>query len=199
VASYPRLGLPLPLELANTLFARAGQPCDALATPGDLAAWLQANAEHFPGRLPASSRPLVQRFRHLRDVLRQVFIAVIEGAPPAPASIRFLNELSAAAPQYARLSWSAAAPHLTMVELGDARATALATVARAGMQLLAGPELGRISRCQAPGCVLFFLKEPHRRHWCSAACGNRARVARHYLRHRSATVRPDQQRSLHLF
>ena len=41
--------------------------------------------------------------------------------------------------------------------------------------------------CGAPGCVLMFLKHHPRREWCSNACGNRARQARHYDR----TRRPD--------
>ena len=40
----------------------------------------------------------------------------------------------------------------------------------------------------APGCVLYFVQDHPRREWCSTACGNRARVARHYDRHhRQAT------------
>src|SRR2546429_545268 len=39
----------------------------------------------------------------------------------------------------------------------------------------------------ALGCVLYFVKDHPRREWCSAACGNRARAARHYSRHRAAT------------
>jgi hypothetical protein len=38
--------------------------------------------------------------------------------------------------------------------------------------------------CGAPGCVLMFLKDHPRREWCSNACGNRARQARHYDRTR---------------
>ncbi|WP_157406359.1 CGNR zinc finger domain-containing protein, partial [Actinomadura chibensis] len=37
--------------------------------------------------------------------------------------------------------------------------------------------------CLAPGCVLYFIKNHPRREWCSTACGNRARAARHYARH----------------
>jgi len=68
-------------------------------------------------------------------------------------------------------------------------ASAAASVARASIELLASPDRERICICQAPGCVLFFLKEGRRRHWCSAACGNRARVARHYARHRPGDKR----------
>ena len=42
----------------------------------------------------------------------------------------------------------------------------------------------QLRACHAPGCVLYFLKDHPRREWCSTACGNRARAARHYRRHR---------------
>ncbi|WP_225993278.1 CGNR zinc finger domain-containing protein [Actinomadura rudentiformis] len=42
----------------------------------------------------------------------------------------------------------------------------------------------QLRACLAPGCVLYFLKNHPRREWCTAACGNRARGARHYRRHR---------------
>jgi len=61
---------------------------------------------------------------------------------------------------------------------------ALALIARASIDLLTGPDRMRLGVCGAPGCVLFFLKESRRNQWCSATCGNRARVAQHYRRHR---------------
>jgi predicted RNA-binding Zn ribbon-like protein len=186
VARYPRLGLPVPLELVNTQFAQSGQCRDALATPDDLDAWLQANAELFPGptHAPASSGTELEQFRALRDALRALCGAVAEGTPPPHAALQVLNDLSAQAPQFARLEWLEGAPHVTMVDVTLVGATPLAIVARAAIQLLAGPDRERISACRGPGCVLFFLKERRRRDWCSATCGNRARVARHYRRHR---------------
>jgi predicted RNA-binding Zn ribbon-like protein len=186
VARYPRLGLPLPLELVNTQFAQSGQLRDALATPDDLDAWLLANAELFPGPTQAApaSRNELERFRTLRHALRELFSAVAEGTPPPRSALQVLNDLSAQAPQFARLEWVEGAPHVRMVDVTHVGSTPLAIVARAAIQLLAGPDGRRISACRGPGCVLFFLKERRRRDWCSATCGNRARVARHYRRHR---------------
>ena len=45
-------------------------------------------------------------------------------------------------------------------------------------------------RVHAPGCVLYFIKDHPRREWCSTACGNRARAARHYARHTRNTKAP---------
>jgi predicted RNA-binding Zn ribbon-like protein len=63
-------------------------------------------------------------------------------------------------------------------------ALALARLAAEAVDLLARPST--LGVCEAPGCVLYFVRDRPRRQWCSAACGNRARVARHYRRHRSS-------------
>jgi predicted RNA-binding Zn ribbon-like protein len=61
---------------------------------------------------------------------------------------------------------------------------ALAQVAAEAQQLLTGGSLLRA--CHAPGCVLYFARTHPRREWCSVACGNRVRAARHYRTVRSA-------------
>src|SRR6266851_2221676 len=50
----------------------------------------------------------------------------------------------------------------------------------------------QLRACHAPGCVLYFVKSHPRREWCSVACGNRARAARHYdkIREGRAGSRP---------
>jgi predicted RNA-binding Zn ribbon-like protein len=180
---YPRLGLPPPFELVNTSFADAGEPHDALATPAELDEWIEANGEHFPTRPHApSTAGDLERFRQLRHVLRNIFDAIDQGAAPGARDIDVLNEISAAAPQFVRLEWSGTARHLRIIDVADAHTSVLATVARAAIELLGGPEMERISHCQRPGCVLFFLKERRSSQWCSSVCGNRARVARHYAR-----------------
>jgi predicted RNA-binding Zn ribbon-like protein len=183
---YPKLDLPLALELANTIFVSAGQPCDALASPADLDAWLRANVEQFSSLPPTATMADVNRFRSLRHALRRIFSSVADATAPLSEDIEVLNTASAAAPEFARFDWFGRGPRMTLLTTADATTTALARIARTAIELLAGPNMTRISDCQAPGCVLFFLREPRRRHWCSPACGNRARVARHYARHRPA-------------
>jgi predicted RNA-binding Zn ribbon-like protein len=113
----------------------------------------------------------------------------VEARSPAPAAVALLNEISAAAPRWARLDWPSQTPRPTCVEVADEPiVVARASVARSCIDLLTGPERERLSVCRAPGCVLFFLKEGGRREWCSAQCGNRARVARHYQRHHVRVV-----------
>jgi predicted RNA-binding Zn ribbon-like protein len=61
----------------------------------------------------------------------------------------------------------------------------LADVAYEAQHLL-GENGSTLRACRAPGCVLYFAKTHPRREWCSVACGNRARAARHYHALRSA-------------
>jgi predicted RNA-binding Zn ribbon-like protein len=58
----------------------------------------------------------------------------------------------------------------------------LAQVARQAIDLLGGADGARLLACYAHGCVLYFVKSHPRREWCSVACGNRVRAARHYQR-----------------
>ena len=60
--------------------------------------------------------------------------------------------------------------------------TGLAQVAEQAAGLLGGEDAARLRACYAPGCVLYFIKTHPRREWCSVACGNRVRAARHYQR-----------------
>jgi predicted RNA-binding Zn ribbon-like protein len=71
------------------------------------------------------------------------------------------------------------------VTAGVTFADALTTViAQQAIYLVTSPQWDLLRPCVAPGCAYFFVKT-HRREWCSAVCGNRARVARHAQRQRS--------------
>ena len=181
--SHPTLGEPLPIELANTIYARRHEIVDGLATPGDLAAWLQI---HGCDVQADASAAIVSEFRELRDAIRALFRATLDGESPPAAAVETLNRTSAAAPAFPRLIWPPdGEPRVEVASSGDNSAAAvLAGVARAAIEFLGGPDRDRLRDCQAPGCVLFFLKDHPRREWCSAGCGNRARAARHYRRHR---------------
>ncbi|WP_323188145.1 CGNR zinc finger domain-containing protein [Streptomyces sp. NBC_00237] len=67
----------------------------------------------------------------------------------------------------------------------DPLLVALGEVAAQGIRLFTGEDWEKVRACPAPGCVLYFVKSPVRREWCTTACGNRVRVARHSRRARS--------------
>jgi predicted RNA-binding Zn ribbon-like protein len=188
--TYTRLREPLAIELANTLFTDGGRPLDALTTPAALTRWMEANAERIglplPRRLGTGE---LERTRELRTIIRALLATAVDSDPPPAATIRRLNQLAALAPFAARLDWRAGEPPKAHVSLGTAgRLDALlALLAQGAIDVLGGSGAGRLRRCEAPGCINYYLKDHPRRGWCSPKCGNRVRVARHYQRRRRTT------------
>ncbi|MGN9783341.1 CGNR zinc finger domain-containing protein [Nonomuraea sp. ZG12] len=168
-------GEPLALDLLNTLT----DEYDAL---DDVQPWLELQA----GRLTAPSLPLTDTdlaaVRALREHVRAAVDAVRQGRSPAGKSIEAVNQAVRAAPPYRILGADLGA---VIRRDGDERARLLAQLAEAAVELLTGPDVGRIRACEGPRCRMLFVAGHPRRRWCSPAlCGNRVRVARHYQRRR---------------
>ena len=182
---------PLAIELHNTLYASGGTVVDGLATEASARAWLDALADRLPseghGRLPTRAELL-----QLRDPVREALHAVMKGDAPARSSLEIINRVSANAPRSPLARWRPAAPPVADVDLhGASRAEAmLAAFAADTIELVTGPRREALRACAASGCTLLFLKNHPRREWCSAACGNRARQARHYARTRDRDRQP---------
>ena len=176
---------PLAIELHNTIYASGGEGIDGLATEASARAWLDALSDRLPsggsGRLPSRAE-LVELRKPIRDTLH----AVLEGRTPSRSSLEPINRASGAAPRSPAARWRPSGPPLADVHLhGASRAEViLAAFAASAIEFLTGPDRGALRACGAPGCVLLFLKDHPRREWCSTACGNRARQARHYARTR---------------
>ena len=189
--TYPALGEPLAIEFANTLFTDSGRPLDALTTPAGLTRWLEINAERIDAPLPRRvGAGDLERALELRTIIRALLAKAVDGDSPPAATVRRLNELAALAPITARLHWKVDEPpkaHLSLSGAGRLDAL-LALLAQSAIDVLGGSDAGRLRRCDAPGCVNYYLKDHPRRAWCSPKCGNRVRVARHY--HRTHRIQP---------
>lgn len=199
----PLLGEPLPVELMNTVHAERDGIHDALLDADDLARWLRAVSPRFVPALALDETagatppplPLVERYRQLRDALRRMAAVATEDPRPAAASaapdlataVEAVNRACAYAPEWSRMVWpDGGAPSLAAVtgpSHGHPAAIALSRIAEQAVRLFTGPDRAELRACRAPGCVLYFVRAHPRREWCSATCGNRARVARHYQRH----------------
>jgi len=194
------LGEPLPVELMNTVGADRAGVHDALENDAGAAAWLRAVADRIGAEAGAGAgyltedavRPAAGALRELRDALRRLAAeATGDTRPPAtapeltqPDAIVMLNALATAWPE---LVWPVGGhPSGAYRAPGTAADLAVALIAHQGVELFAGPGREFLRPCLAPNCLLFFVKDHARREWCSAACGNRARVARHYQRHHPA-------------
>jgi predicted RNA-binding Zn ribbon-like protein len=178
---------PLPVRLMSTIWADADGPHDDLGTTADVDEWLdavgieRAGARATPGEL--------SRARALRDAVRRLAAYVTGDGRPAAASA--MTDVAAALDQVNSVAAELPVPLLTLrdgrLELGapggpSPVTTGLARAAEQAAGLLGGPDAARLRVCYAPGCVLYFIKTHPRREWCSVACGNRVRAARHYQR-----------------
>jgi predicted RNA-binding Zn ribbon-like protein len=134
------------------------------------------------------------RVRLLRDALRRLAAAVTDdtrhGAESAVVdrdeAIAVINEFAADAPRD-QLAMRDGRLTLTHdIGAADSARARLADVATAAIHLFTGPNAETLHACLAPGCVRYFTKSHPRREWCSEACGNRVRAARHYERIRKS-------------
>jgi predicted RNA-binding Zn ribbon-like protein len=167
----------------NTVWADRAGVHDALTDADDLQAFLRAVGapdvgEVRPGDLAAA--------RRLRDALRRLAADVTgDGRLPAATGLGeadAVRVVNAALPR-PRLRRTVSG-WLLGADDGGGVGAALAAIASDGAALVADP--GRPLRaCYAPGCVLYFVRDHPRQEWCSVACGNRARAARHYRRLRA--------------
>jgi predicted RNA-binding Zn ribbon-like protein len=121
----------------------------------------------------------------LRATLRTLLTALVDGADVSSGALRTLNRLAARAPVSLRADPLDPDVRINRTSNASPEAVICADLARSAMVLLTEPARGRLRLCRAPGCELFFLADRPRQQWCSASCGNRARVARHHARHRT--------------
>jgi predicted RNA-binding Zn ribbon-like protein len=152
-----------------------------LETPGDLLGLLEEGGE-VEAAVAGEVALRLADFGRLRDAIRELFEASIGGGPFPAAAVGRLNETSERVPRVLRLDISTRAS-VEQPVAGGPTATLLADTARSAIGLLGGDERSQLRRC--PACGRFFLAGRADRRWCSVACGNRTRVARHYARRRT--------------
>ncbi len=178
---------PVSLRLMNTVWADRDGVHDALEAAVEARAWLRTAG------CAATTTAELAKLRELRNALRRLAAdaahdnraaaldAISMGSSTA---LRVVNSALAGAPRVVRLR--RCDDGLALAEqtaAGSKAAGLLADIARDAAGLLTADPV-RLRHCAAPGCVLYFVREHPRREWCSAACGNRVRAARHYRRRR---------------
>ena len=119
-------------------------------------------------------------FVAMRDAVRLALEASIGGGPLPAAAVERLNETSARVPFVRGFD----PPEAVERPLpASPTALALARIAWSAIALLGTDARERLRRC--PACGRFFVTSRTDRRWCSMACGNRTRVARHHARRRT--------------
>jgi predicted RNA-binding Zn ribbon-like protein len=190
----PLLGEPLALELANATYAVRGRPVDGMQTVTELTAWLYDVRARFTTPLTdddlhAFTGDDLIRVRALRAAIRDVAAAVVRSERPPAEAVQEINRQTRLAPRWHELGW-ADGPYRRERTAASPRSSVLAELASSAVEVFAGQQRAQLRACEAPGCVLFFVKDHARREWCSAACGNRVRAARHYEKHKRVSEPP---------
>jgi predicted RNA-binding Zn ribbon-like protein len=187
---------PVAVRFINTVWADRAGIHDALRSAADLERWLEhvrPLPEHKAYRV--GHEDLV-RFRTLREAMRCVAILATADDRPVAAmvtaspadSIELINRIAREGAEPPRLEYTHGTIQRIRPEPSTLPARALARIALEMIDLCAEPDTPKLGACRAPGCVLYFAKRPPRRTWCSPACGNRARVARHYRHTHSSST-----------
>ncbi|MGC4943522.1 CGNR zinc finger domain-containing protein [Kribbella sp. DT2] len=193
----------LALELASTIRHDGdGGVADDLTTVQETTRWIQEHRDLLAGHVPAggltADEPLRLEIIELRQAVRALFARAVSPAPPSPADAHRLmnadqatarlNVAAAREPVTPQLDWPAeGAPTTQLLSAeNDPSVRLVATLARAAIDFLTGPQRLDLRSCTAPRCVRYFVKSHGRQEWCKPSCGNRARAARHYSRHRTA-------------
>lgn len=193
----PRLDEPAPLALVNTIWIDRNGVHDALADPADVRTWVRAIGERSR-LIPAiddTEETSIDDAMHLidlRDALRRLAAERTQdprplGQSPVPDLERatsIVNSASAMSTVWPELQADGTTMVRRDVTAGEVFSDALTTViAQQAIYLVTSQQWALLRPCVAPGCAYYFLRQ-FRQEWCSAVCGNRARVARHTQRHR---------------
>ena len=148
----------------------------SLDSGSELRGWLEEEGVLGPEQSTEVSLRLPE-FLSLQASVRELFDASIGGGPFPAAALERLNDVSARVPRVLR--FDAGGPSETPFAASATPAT-LARIAWSAIELLGVSERSRLRRCGA--CGRYFVSTRSDRRWCSDACGNRTRVARHHAR-----------------
>jgi predicted RNA-binding Zn ribbon-like protein len=176
----------------NTIWADTAGVHDELTNAAALHDWLVAVTDYDSIPLGTPSQDELKNALLLRDSLRR--LAAYSTGDVRPNAQSPVTEIALAVDTVNTVL--ADRPHTQISVLGgqlqavtrqhaSPTRSALAGLGHEAIELFTGPTAVNLRACNAPGCVLYFVKSHPRREWCSEACGNRARAARHYQRVRS--------------
>lgn len=177
--SFEFLAGNLALDFVATVAERTTTHLERLQRGADLADWIvQARLLNSP---PAVSQRDLVAAKQLREALFRLITALTERAPLPEADRLLVNRFAAAVP-----------PALSVTPEGRVRrggevASALAVLARAGIELFDHPDKHLVRWCADARCTRPFIDRSrgHRRRWCGmAGCGDRAKAAAYRQRQR---------------
>ncbi|MEO7664249.1 MAG: ABATE domain-containing protein [Candidatus Limnocylindrales bacterium] len=182
------LDLEAALDFLNTRELESGELVDHLHKPADAIAWFVDHGvlhTHGSSRWTAAD---LDRVRAVRDSLREVVDAVVEGRRPRRDAVETVNAALAAG-VVPRLELDGSTVRIGHRHADSAVENALAILAMPIVEELASGRPDRFRTCANDTCRWTFYdgSPTGRRRWCDMkTCGNRAKAARHRERARAA-------------
>jgi predicted RNA-binding Zn ribbon-like protein len=176
-------------EFANTLHLHDGEP-DDIGDATSLRAWLATRGLLRETRALHAVDDALPAFWDLRTLVHEVTERLVHAGKPSAAQVRRLNGVLREGLHYHQLQ-VADGSRFTVGQVGDELAQARATIAGSLAHYIADHDIGRLRICANDECSWRFVdRSPTgRRRWCDMrTCGNRAKVARHRARKRTASA-----------
>jgi predicted RNA-binding Zn ribbon-like protein len=157
----------------------------ALAQWGVMVGVLEAaEAQEFrklAARDATLERRSLRRLLVLRERLFRVLSSLAAGRPPDSKDLREVRVSVLAAYRASRLMQQDHHFEWTVPAIGTPMKSLTSRIALSAARLLQSDELARLRECQRCSWLFLDRSKSHGRRWCRPdACGNRARVARHY-------------------
>jgi predicted RNA-binding Zn ribbon-like protein len=192
------------LDFLNTKELDSGALVDHLGSVDDVFEWiggrdlvhaelLERERERARRDAEAAARVLA-RARRVRDALRELTDAVVEGRAAAPGAIAEVNR-ALRAREVIELEATSDGVRVGHRHVGDPIDDALARLADPIVHEISGGRPDRVRICADDTCrwIFYDASPTGRRRWCSmASCGNRAKAARHRARKKAEGI--DQPR-----
>jgi predicted RNA-binding Zn ribbon-like protein len=183
-------GEPLALDLLNTRAKTTDGEVDALDSRELFDRWLAAERPRMTSAYEGMGDSSRARVRAFREHVRAAVEVARRSAAPDDAAIEAINDAARAAPVCTILVPSETGVVAVKHRGGGELDRLLAELAESAVELIASPDVRKVRECEGPQCRMLFLPAHPRRRWCSPAlCGNRARVARYYQRHKGSAIR----------
>ena len=155
--------------------SRSGASFERWRSAQDLARWCVEAG--LLDQTPAVDEADLASARALREALYRIVQARRVERVPERGDIDLLNAWAARPPPAPQLGPDGCSkrqmPH-------EALETALSAIARDAIDLLTGPQVGRIRECAEDTCSVLFVdaSRPGKRRWCSMnRCGNKVKKA----------------------
>ncbi len=201
ITSFPFLGEVLALDLTNTDILVRGKKHDFLVTVENAEQWWRAATIQHSGRNIVKGEAettqwdeiLLANLKRLRDALRRLFTALVEGRPVDKSDLEELNRALAMGYQSVEIGKDG---KLTAIyqTTEPAYGAVLLPIALSALHVITERELKRLHKCANERCVGLFYDTTRSatRQWCSPECMNRARSLQHY---RKVKAKADYQAS----